>query len=234
MYWWDLPGGPAVRLHASNAGGTGLILVGEVRSHICPMVCTPPPPPKKVLMNFSERWSCLAVQCSRSVMSDTLRPHGLQHARLACPSPTPRVYSNSCPLSWWCHPSNHLILCHPLLLLPSISTSIRVFSNGSALSISWPKYWNFCFSISPSNEYSELISFRVNWFDLLEVQGTPWLIGWAWVVLVLRETLRWGSLYLLSWWRMTWIVPTSTGLEKSKENKKNGTHQQSPPWKKFY
>ena len=92
-------------------------------------------------------------------------------------------------------PSNHLILCHPLLLLPSISTSIRVFSNGSALSISWPKYWNFCFSISPSNEYSELISFRVNWFDLLEVQGTPWLIGWAWVVLVLRETLRWGSLY---------------------------------------
>ena len=127
MYWWDLPGGPAVRLHASNAGGTGLILVGEVRSHICPMVCTPPPPPKKVLMNFSERWSCLAVQCSRSVMSDTLRPHGLQHARLACPSPTPRVYSNSCPLSWWCHPSNHLILCHPFLLPPSIFPSSGSF-----------------------------------------------------------------------------------------------------------
>ena len=95
-------------------------------------------------------------------------------------------------------PSNHFVLCRPLLLLPSIFHSIRVFSNGSALSISWPKYWNFCFSISPSNEYSELISFRVNWFDLLEVQVTPWLIGWAWVVLVLRETLRWGSLYLLS------------------------------------
>ena len=69
-------------------------------------------------------------------------------------------------------PSNHLILYSPLLLLPSIFSSIRVFSNESALRIRWPKYWNFSFSISPSNEYSELISFRIDWFDLLVVQGT--------------------------------------------------------------
>ena len=69
-------------------------------------------------------------------------------------------------------PSNHLILCHPLLLLPSIFPSIRVFSNESVLHIRWPKYWNFSFSISPSNEYSVLISFRMHWLDLLAVQGT--------------------------------------------------------------
>ena len=68
--------------------------------------------------------------------------------------------------------SNHLILCQPLLLLPSIFPSIRVFSNQSALHISKPKYWSFSFSISPSNEYSGLISFRMNWLDLLAVQGT--------------------------------------------------------------
>ena len=69
-------------------------------------------------------------------------------------------------------PSNHLILCHPLLLLPSIFPSIRVFSNESALRIRWPKYWSFSFNIGPSNEYSGLISFRMDWFDLLAVQGT--------------------------------------------------------------
>ena len=69
-------------------------------------------------------------------------------------------------------PSNHLILCHPLLLLPSIFPSIRVFSNESALRMSWPKYWSFSFSISPSNEYSGLISFSIDWLDLLAVQGT--------------------------------------------------------------
>ena len=69
-------------------------------------------------------------------------------------------------------PSNHLILCRPFLLPPSIPPSIRVFSNESLLHISWPKYWNFSFSISPSNEYSGLISFRIDWFDLLAVQGT--------------------------------------------------------------
>ena len=69
-------------------------------------------------------------------------------------------------------PSNHLILCHPLLLLPSIFPSIRVFSNESALCIRWPKYWSFSFSISPSNEYSGLISFRIEWFDPVGIQGT--------------------------------------------------------------
>ena len=69
-------------------------------------------------------------------------------------------------------PSNHLVLCHPLLLLPQIFPSIRVFSNESVLHIRWPKYWSFSFSISPSNEYSGLISFRIHWFDILAVQGT--------------------------------------------------------------
>ena len=72
----------------------------------------------------------------------------------------------------WVMPSNHLILCHPLLLLPSIFPSIRVFSNESAVHISWPKYWSFSFSISPSNEYPGLISFRMDWLDLLAVKGT--------------------------------------------------------------
>ena len=85
-------------------------------------------------------------------MSNSLWPHGLQHARLPCPSPTSQACSNSCPSSQW---SNHLILCHPLLLLPSIFPSIRMFSNGSVLCIRWPKYWSF--SISPSNEYLGLI-----------------------------------------------------------------------------
>ena len=107
---------------------------------------------------------------SRSVVSDSLQPHGLQHAQPPCPSPTPGVYSNSCPLCQWCHP--HLILCCCLLLLPSIFPSIRVFFSESVLPIRWPKYWSFSFSISPSNEYSGLISFRIDWLDLLAVQGT--------------------------------------------------------------
>ena len=69
-------------------------------------------------------------------------------------------------------PSNHLVFCHPLLIMPSVFPSIRVFSNESFLLIRWPKYWSFSFSISPSNEYSGLISFRIDWFDLLAVQGT--------------------------------------------------------------
>ena len=99
-------------------------------------------------------------------MSDSLQPHGPQHTRPPCSSPTPGDYSNSSPLSWWCHPtlSSSII---PFSLLPSIFSRIRVFSSES-LHIRWPKYWNFSFSISPSNEYSGLISFRMNWLDLLE------------------------------------------------------------------
>ena len=77
----------------------------------------------------------------RSVVSDSLRPHEPQHARPPCPSPTPRVYPNSCPLNWWCHPAVSSSV-HPLLLLPSIFPSIRVVSNESALCIRWPKYWS--------------------------------------------------------------------------------------------
>ena len=103
------------------------------------------------------------------IMYTSWRPHGLQHTRSPCPSPTPRAYSDSTPIKlmmWF----NHLTLCHPLLLLPSIFPNIRVFPNESVLCFRWPKYWNF--SISPSNEYSGLISFRMDWFDLLAVQGT--------------------------------------------------------------
>ena len=211
----------------------------------------------------------LLLLFSLSVVSDSLWPPGLQHTRLPCPSLSPGVCSNSCPLSQWCHPtisssvppfsicpqsfpasgsfpmsglfasggqsigisasssvlpmniqgwfpfssvqllshvrlfvtpwtaacqaslsitnpqslpkfmpiesvmpSNHLILCHPLLLPPSIFSSIRVFSNESALLIRLPKYWSFSFNISPSNEHPGLISFRMDWLDVLSIQGT--------------------------------------------------------------
>ena len=100
-------------------------------------------------------------------MSVSLQPHGLQHARVPCSLPTPRACSHSC--LWM--PSNHLILRHPLLP-PSILPSIRVISNDSILCIRWPKYWSFSFSISPSNESSGLISFRMDCLDLPEVQET--------------------------------------------------------------
>ena len=95
-----------------------------------------------------------SVQFSDSVMSDSLQPHVLQHTRPPCPSPSPRACSNSCPLTR-VMPSNHRILCHPLLLLPSIFPSIRAFSNESALCIMWPKYWSF--SISPKDSSSSVL-----------------------------------------------------------------------------
>ena len=110
-----------------------------------------------------------SVQFSCSVMSDSLQPHESQHTRPPCPSPTPRVYPNSHPSGWWCH--------------PAISSSVSPFSScpqslpasGSfpvSLPLRWPKYWSFSFSISPSNEHLGLISFRMDWLDLLAVQGT--------------------------------------------------------------
>ena len=105
-------------------------------------------------------------------MSDSLQPHEPQHTRPPCPSPTPGVHPNPCPLIELVMPSNQLILCHPLLLLPSIFPSIRVFSNESALRIRWPKYWSCSFNISPFNEHPGLISFRMDWLDLLADQGT--------------------------------------------------------------
>ena len=117
--------------------------------------------------NFNTIRTTSAVQFSRSVVSNSLRPHGMQHARLPYPSPTPRAYSNS-PIQSVMS-SNHLILCCPLLFPSSIFLSIRVFSNESVLCIRWPTCWSFRFSISPSNEYSGLITFRMDWLYLLAV-----------------------------------------------------------------
>ena len=107
---------------------------------------------------------------SHSVMSNYLWPHGLQHSRFPCPSLSPRVCSNSSLLSWWCHPtisSSGTPFSSRPWSFPAISVSFNV----SALCIIWPNSWNFRFSISPSSEYSGLMSFRIDWFDLLAVQG---------------------------------------------------------------
>ena len=115
-------------------------------------------------------------------MNDTLVVQSLSHVRLFVTPWTAAHQAslsftvsqsllNSCPLSQWCS-LKYLILCCPFLRLPSVFPSIRVFSNELALHIMWPKYWSFSFSISPSSEYSGLISFRIHWFDLLAVQGT--------------------------------------------------------------
>ena len=121
--------------------------------------------PPSFLCSFS------SVQFNGSVVFKYLWPHGLQHTRLPCPSPTPRAYSNSCPSSQWYH--------------PPISSSVTPFSSrlqsfpaSGSFPVSqffaswWPKYWRFSFNISPSNEYSGLISFRMGWLDLLAVEGT--------------------------------------------------------------
>ena len=109
---------------------------------------------------------------SRSAVSNSLRPHGLDGARQASLSITNSQSLLKLISIESVMPSNHLILCLPLLLLPSIFPSMRVFSYESPLRIQWPKYWSFSFSLSPSNEYSGLIFFRIDWFDLLAVQGT--------------------------------------------------------------
>ena len=111
-----------------------------------------------------------SVQFSCSVGSDSLRPHGLQHTRLPCPSLTPWACSNSVPLSQWCHPiiSSSVIPFSSCLQSFPVSGSFPM----SVLCIRWPKYWSFSFSISPSNEYSGLISFNIDLFDLPAVQGT--------------------------------------------------------------
>ena len=109
-------------------------------------------------------------------MSDSLRPHESQHARTPCPSPTPRVYSNTCSSSQWCHPaisSSVVPFSSCLQSLPaSGSFPVRTLCNR------WPKYWSFSFSISPSNEHPGLISFRMDWLDLLAVQGTLKSLLW--------------------------------------------------------
>ena len=103
-------------------------------------------------------------------MSDSLQSHEQQDVRLPCPLPSPGACLNSCPFSWWCHPTIAFFVV-PSPPIFNLSQQ-RVFSNESVLHIRWPKYWSFSFSISPSNEYSGLISFRIEWFELLAVQGT--------------------------------------------------------------
>ena len=116
---------------------------------------------------FGGGFNCL-VQFSRSVVSDSLWPRELRHTLSITNSwSLLKLMSIESVM-----PSSHLILCHPLLLLPSIFPSIRVFSSELVLCIRWPKYWSFNFSISPSNEYSGMISFRMDWLDLLAIQGT--------------------------------------------------------------
>ena len=103
-------------------------------------------------------------------MFHSLWPYGLQHARLPCPHQLPEFTQTH--VHWFSDASIHLILCHPLFLLPSVFPSITVFSNELAFHIRWPEYWSFSFSTSPSNEYLGLISFRIDWFDLLAIHGT--------------------------------------------------------------
>ena len=112
-----------------------------------------------------------SVQFSRSVVSDSLQPHEEQHTRPFCPSPTPRVHSNSRPSSWWCHPAISFSVV-PFSSQPTIPPSIRLFSNESTLCMRWPKYWSFSFSIIPSKEHPGLISFRMYCLDLLAFQMT--------------------------------------------------------------
>ena len=110
--------------------------------------------------NFSHLFSC-------SVVSDSLWPHGLQHARLPYLSLSPGVCTNLCPLSWWCHPT----ISSSVIPFSSCPQSFPPAESFPMSGIRWPKYWNFSFSISPSNEYSGLISFKIDLFDLLVVQG---------------------------------------------------------------
>ena len=119
------------------------------------------------MIKFKVSCNCYSVQFSRSVVSDSLRPHGLQHARLPCDHQLTQTHVQRSVM-----PSSHLILCRPLLLLPPIPPSIRVFSNESTLHMRWLKYWSFSFSIIPSKEIPGLISFRMDWLDLLAVQAT--------------------------------------------------------------
>ena len=112
-----------------------------------------------------------SVQFSCSVVSDSLQPHGLQHTRPPCPVHHQLLEFTQTHVYRVVMSSNPLILCHPFLLPPSIFPTIRVFLE-SFLWIRWPKYWSFSISLSPSNEHSGLISFRMDWLDLLAVQGT--------------------------------------------------------------
>ena len=137
--------------------------------------------------------------CSVAQLSLTLPPHGLKHARPPWSSPSPQICPSSCPLHQWCHP----VFSWPLLLLlPSIFPSIRDFPSESTVHFRWPNYWSFSFSISPSSEYSGLISLKIDWLDLLAVQAKNWenVKEMAWtslqdVVLGSYQKMRTGSFF---------------------------------------
>ena len=124
-----------------------------------------------VKMSLKSYIHVCSVQFSRSVMSNSLWPHESQHARPPCPSPLPGVHPNSCPLSWWCHPTMSFSII-PFSSCPQSFTASGFFSSESALHIRWLKYWSFSLNINPTNEHPGLISFRMDWLELLEVQGT--------------------------------------------------------------
>ena len=113
----------------------------------------------------------LSVQFSRSVVSDSLRPYESQHSRPPCSSPTPGVHPNSCPSSQWYHPAISSSVV-PFSSCPQSLPASEFFPMSQLFCMRWPKYWSFSFSISPSNEHPGLISFRMNWLDLLTVQET--------------------------------------------------------------
>ena len=120
--------------------------------------------------SLTGRWLFLLFSCQ--VASGSFQPHGLKHTRIPCPPPSPRVCPSSCPLNWWFHPTISSSW-HPVLLMPSIFPIIKVFSNELALHIRSPKYWSWSWSFSiSSKEYLVLISFNIDWFDCLAVQGT--------------------------------------------------------------
>ena len=128
--------------------------------------------PRHPLINewIKNLWYIYSVPFSSSVVSDSLWPHELQHTGPPYPSPTPGVHSNSYPLSQWCHPAISSSVV-PFSSCPQ-SLPASVFSNESTLHMRWPKYWSFSFSIIPSKEHPGLISFRMDWLDLLAAQGT--------------------------------------------------------------
>ena len=148
----------------------------------------------KAQLNLFFKMCCHSV----SELCLTLQSHGLQHARLPCPSLSPGVCSNSCPLSWWHHPTMSSSAAPFSFNLQSFPAS-GSFSNESALSIRWPKYWSFRFSISPSGEYSKLISFRIDWFDLLVVQeSSPNTTIWKHQFFSTQPCL-WSNLHVHTW-----------------------------------
>ena len=161
----------------------------------------------KFLLHFIGEVQIRSDQISRSVISDSLWPHESQHARPPCPSPTPGVHSDSTSIKS-VMPSSHLILCRPLLLLPPIPPSIRVFSNESTLHMRWPKYWSFSFSIIPSKEIPGLI-FRMDWYfmslcHILAILTTFSLVLYFLRWYVISDLCSYHCRKITSHWRLIW------------------------------